>query len=129
MFDEFSDACCDILSNTMLNDWRGWAILVALLVTGYVHAIGRHVESQTGYRRSRNPGLYRVLFGTGMWFLFRWGGLIHLGALGLTIYLFGWKTGAVLVIAALVYPLLTWRIARSHAIEMVKELQKRQAQI
>jgi hypothetical protein len=129
MFGVSSDARCDILADTMLNDWRGWAILVILLVTGYVQAIGRHIESQSGYKRSRNLELYRVLFGTSVWLIFRWGGLIHVGVLALTVYLFGWKTGAVLVIGVLVYPLLVWRIARYHAIEMLKELQKREAQV
>src|SRR5690242_17137581 len=112
----------------MLADWRGWLIIAVLFATTYVQTVGKHVELMSGLDRLEHLPIYRSLFGGPPWvpwIMFRWGGIIQVAAIIAVWLVFGWKAAALTVVAWLIELALVWRIARGHAVEIFRDVQKR----
>lgn len=110
-----------------LTDWRAWAIVGVLVVTTYIQIVGKHIQFLSGLDRVDNLRTYRFLFGGPpwvQWLMFRWSGFIQiLGIIAVAVF-FGWRALLVTIAAMATFTVLVWRLARGHATEMVKVLEK-----
>lgn len=111
-----------------MKDWRQGVVVIVLLATTYVQSVGKNVELLSGLDRLKNLRTYRFLFGGPpwiAWLMFRWGGIIQVAGLILVFVWFGWKAMILTAITVLMFAVLTWRVARRHALEMFRDVQKR----
>jgi hypothetical protein len=111
----------------MLTSWTGWIILVALLATTYVQLVGKQVELLSGADRLKHLDAYRYLFGGPpwvQWAMFRWGGFVHIIGAAVSLWRFGWRATLMLTVGLVIFGILSRRIARGHAMQMLVDLEK-----
>jgi hypothetical protein len=109
----------------MLINWKGWVIIVTLILTGYVQNVGAQVERLSGLQRVNNLGMYRYLFGGPPWVawpMFRYGGVICTAGVVVTVVLFGWIAAGVTLVAILSSPFIFWHVSRIHARGMLEDV-------
>jgi hypothetical protein len=91
-----------ILDPSLLTDWKGWVLILVLVVAGYVQDVGWHFQHASGLKRLENLKTYHFLFRGAAWPFFRWGGFIRIACIGIILFLFGWRAAVACGVGAVV---------------------------
>jgi hypothetical protein len=107
----------------MVTDWKGWVLLLVLVVTGYVQDVGWHFQHASGLKRLENLKTYHFLFRGAAWPFFRWGGFIRIACIGIILFLFGWRAAVACGVGAIILSLVVlWRVTKGHALIMLEQV-------
>jgi hypothetical protein len=83
-----------------------------------------HFERLSGLKRLDNLKTYHFLFRGAAWPFFRWGGIIRIVCVGVTLLLFGWRPAVVSGLAIFVLSLALRGVTKRHAFTMFLQIQQ-----